>query len=486
MNAPTNANRRFRLEALETRMLLAAGAADPYASDFNLAMHAVSATGILQASFSVNFGNQQLVLKGDSTESLTIDLSQLPSFITNLDISSFGDVKMIGADQVANLILTSVGTVAAPGLSVTQTTFATDVDSLSAASLGNYAVLHANAADVKPTDMKLTATSLDGTTIYSDLHSLTLTSESRFVAFVGIPGIGPNSDQTLNLTYTPELTAISGIPSSAVHVVLPPVDPIPSTPSTSDNSNTGNTTTGTVPSAPASDPSQIVIVSLPLDDRTRVLVNQLSDLLHSSQDDTQQQVLDLLNHASQTTNHTVNPVLTDVFTSPEVLNLTLLPRSRSDGDLSIPLLGQLGSTKTDARLVDGQNFVGALSHIALTVQDSDATNLPDGVSVKGVVDVDVTWPSAMPSTAPVDVPTPATHKTDDSELSHISIADSVRALGSYIVERVSAEFSPGQQSLVLLVDPQPSRNFGANRKSAAARLSAGAEISIPNANTAAA
>jgi hypothetical protein len=64
----------------------------------------------------------------------------------------------------------------------------------------------------------------------------------------------------------------------------------------------------------------------------------------------------------------------------------------------------------------------------------------------------------------------------------LALADSVRAFGNYVVERLTAEFSPGQQSLVLLVDPQPSRPAGLARKSADDAIEPSATLAVGSLN----
>jgi hypothetical protein len=474
MRPPPTVNRRFSLEALETRTLLAADVPDPYGliADFNLAMHAVSATGDLQASFSTNFGNHQLVLTGNSDSSLTIDLSQLPAFISNLKISSFGDVHLLGTDHVDNLILTSIGSVAASNLSVTQATFTSDVAALDVASLGINAVLDGS-------DMSLTAHSLDGTTIFSNLHSLTLTSESKTLQFIALPRAGASNDQTLNLTYVPAITAISGISESSIHIVLPPVDAGHSTPVTpTDNSNPGSATSDPTPTTnptPAPDSSQLVIVSLPLDERTRALLGQLRDLLQSTNGDSQQQVLDLLNnYAGLVESHAVNPILAGGIVGPGALDLAALT-AVIHGNLDAGNLGAKQLSPEGSALIPlaTHRLGGDLGLVTSQSVDQAPGLFPDQLSVGGVVSVDVTWLPALDAVAPLPPLSSGAHGSSEQILLAPTLSDSVRALGTYIVERVSAEFSPGQQSLVLMVDPQPSRRAEPNRKAAVESLIAG-------------
>lgn len=505
MNAPPHVPRPLRMEALETRTLLAADLADPYGlvADFNLAMHAVSGTGDFQASFSSNFGNHQLVLSGTSATSLTIDLDQLPAFITNLSISTFGNVQILGTDHVDNLILTSIGSVSAQNLSVSQGSSVKDVGSLSIASLGINAVFSGS-------DTKLTATSLDGTTIISDLHSLTLTSNSKEIQFIAV---GTDYEQTLNLTYLPQILGTWGIPKTSIHVVLPsnnndtstpvtppidtppvtppvdtqpttppvdtqpvtqPVDPqLPSTtPGTSDPTDVATDPT-VLPSS--SDTDRLVIVSLPLDEATRAFLSQLRELLHSSQADAQQWVLDLLRHNSLAGVHPTNATVAEkLAASDPTYLLTGDPLRHEITDLGAFSLGHAALDLSPPTPFVERFFTRELS---VPVPQSLETG-PTTPFVGGVMDVQVTWPVAIVSAAQAPAQPGMERKSADGDLQPKTLAESVTALGNYIVERVSAEFSPGHQSLVLLVDPQPARNAGANRKSSVDRLNAGLESSV--------
>jgi len=463
---------RLTLEALETRTLLAADLSDPFGlgSDFNTAMQAVSGTGEIHGAFLTNFGNHKLVLTGTTSSSITIDLDKLPSFITNLEISSFAGVKFTGADTVENLILDGITTVSAAHLNVSQATFTNNVGTFEIGSLGTNAVLAGG-------DMQLTAHYLDDTTIISDLHSLTLTSESKSVQFIAL---GTSADQTLNLTYVPEVLGISGISTNSVHTVIPVLashtiastTPVDGTAHTleviGDSSALAKTTveiTSITAPTPSSEPDRLVIVSLPLDDQTRALLAQLHDILQSQHEGSGDRVLAVLNQSRIPALNLANPVVADHDGSQ---NTAELPAAIiKDGSLLqavanatlTPISGPSQIITGAHQMIDAPNFV-------LPSTDA-ATNQIGGVlTVPGVVDVDVKW---VPNFAPVQGSSEVAASSPISEkAAALSVADGVRALGSYIVERFSAEFSPGQQSLVLLVDPQPSRAASNSRKSSTA------------------
>jgi len=462
---------RLALEALETRTLLAADLSDPFglASDFNSAMQAVSGTGEVQGAFRTNFGNHKLVLTGTSSGSITIDLDKLPSFITNLEISSFADVKFTGTDTVENLILDGITTVSAGHLNVSQATFTSNVGTLEIGSMGaNYAVLNGG-------DMHLTVHSLDETTIISYLHSLTLSSESKTVQFLAA---GTTADQTLNLTYVPEVLAISGISKSSVHTIIPvlatqttglttPVQGSDRTLElTGDTSALAKPTVEissvvTVTPSPSPEPDHLVIVSLPLDERTRALLDQLHEILRSQRSDSGERVLALLKQSHSQALNLTNPLVADQQPLPRPAKI---PAAVRDGDLLQAIATGLLTPVSGADLAAPNAHPMIDAPTFLLPPTDAATNQIGGVlTVPGVVDVDVKW---TPYFAPISTSAGfAASSNLGDKVAAISVADGVRALGSYIVERFSAEFSPGQQSLVLLVDPQPSRGVNNSRKS---------------------
>ncbi|HVS51486.1 MAG TPA: hypothetical protein VHD62_03955 [Opitutaceae bacterium] len=506
---------RLHLEFLETRTLLAADLSDPFGltSDLSNTMHAVSGTGHFDGTFLTNFGNHRLVLTGSDTSSITIDLDQLPSYITSLKISSFADVKIVGTDRVEDLIITDVGSVNAAGLDVTDATFTTNVHSLTVDSLGTNAVLSGST-------MSLTAHSLENTTIFSDVHTLTVTSDSKAIQYIAIPG--STTDQTLNLTYVPDVLGISGIPSSAVHIVLPGTGNDSSssstTPTTHDTHPTDNTsvpvdvtthlpdsepvkvntagsgsisidhpaaldlpitinghplfdatvTTGSSGGGPAVEPNHLVIVSLPLDERTRALLDELRTFLHSSGIDADQSVIDLFGHASTLTSTVTTANPTDVALKSTPINLPSINLwSHGDTLLGAAPLPQLGLLADKSAAPVSLDHIFSLRPSTSTGQSATETTpaiAPTAISVPGVVNVDVTWPGAVASNV-TEAPRASVATDANVQPAPATVMDNVRAFGSYVVERMSAEFSPGQQSLVLLVDPQPSRPIGTRKNS---------------------
>jgi hypothetical protein len=97
---------------------------------------------------------------------------------------------------------------------------------------------------------------------------------------------------------------------------------------------------------------------------------------------------------------------------------------------------------------------------------------------QSTVEIDATWPVAV-APAPAESTrqtTPVAPREDDA--GQLGLEDGVRALGNYIVERVSAEFSPGEQYLVLLVDPKPPRSVTTVTTTALDQFAQGSRTSI--------
>lgn len=458
MNAPPNVDRRLQLEALETRTLLAGADLYGLETDFYTAMLAVSGTGEFQASFSTSFGNHQLVLTGSDDANLTIDLNALPDFVTNLKISSFDSVNFVGKDKVDILVLNDVGTFKATDLSVTGSLHATNVDSLTLASAGSMVVLKGSAT-------KLTVDSLNETIIVSDLKSLTLLSESKSISLISL-----NDKQDVYLKYyLPDLIAVTGLPESSIHVLLPGTD----TPTPDDPTPTPDDPTPTPDDGHTVDPGKLIIVSFPLDERTRAFLQELRAVLDASSGDADQIVSEYLAHRGQA-NSSVSPLIADDAGRYAASFHSDVDVTAWAGKMQLPLIAGLGLAGSDAQAIgthplgtDGQRFIN----------ESDlfpTQELPVPVNPATAMEVDVSW-AGMITPAAVPYSDARQTKAEASDaVEEVSLADSVRALGNYLVERVTAEFSPGQQSIVLLVDPQPSRGFG-NRKVTAERaeLSAG-------------
>jgi hypothetical protein len=485
----SNHTRRLWLEALETRTLLA-GAADPYGlvADLNLAEAALTSVGDFDASFWTNFGNHQLVLDGTSTTTLTIDLDKLPEFITHLRISSFAKVEFLGTDDIEVLVLDDVGIVDASNLTVTGSVHTDNVGSLHLADIQGTAVL-------KGDTMALNVKSLEDALVISDLKKLKITSDSESVYVISL-----NAEQKLEFTYKPQLVAVSGLPESSVSVVLPgastpPVsDPPPVTnppvitppvtnpppdlgtgsnppPVVDVNPGSGGTTIPDPTEQPVDEPihttpDRVVVISLPADEQTRAFLLELRALLRNDTADTHQLVLDLLAQSAA-----VNVVSGLAQHRNATLTTSATMRVNVDGHLveldgSIQFAAPPDESDSLAAMMiergpDGEIFVDRPLDLP-----SNTRPIVDQPVTGPAVDVSflVETPTHLGSEGDLSPVVPS--KTNESAESEATpFVNGVIALGNYLVERVSAEFSPGQQSMIFLIDPKPSRGVG-NRNSA--------------------
>lgn len=462
MKAPRRASRNLTLESLESRTLLAA---DPFGllADFDLTVQALTSSGQFDASFSTNFGNTQLVLNGHGIEVLTIDLDRLPSFVTNLKISSFATVNFVGTDRVDNLVASDVGAVIGSNLSVTKSLHVNNVGSVDLASAGAMAVL-------KGTATSLSVRSLGETMILSDLQKLTLDSESRSLFVVGL-----NSDQILNLKYRPESISLAGLPSSSVHLV-DKVAALPAPPETPGGAvDAGSTGSGAiVDPAPTPPLDPVVVITLPLDERTRAFIAELRDVLRSSNKDSQQLVFEFMAHNAP------NLGLQAAITGKTAL-LPAAPRELeafARGVSELSMAGEAGpsdfATVQFGAPQDPHQFTDRPI-------DLGGVDLPSIAPASRPIEIDATWPVALSPLAARDTGTgTAPNVRRDTESEKLKIEDTVLAFGNYIVDRVSAEFSPGEQSLILLVDPKPTRGSGTNPTTALEQFARGSRTSLSN------
>jgi len=453
MKPPVRGIRSLQLESLESRTLLAGGALG-FSADFELAKEALSGDGPFEASFSLNFGNTLLVLSGQSGDALTIDLDRLPSFVTNLRISSFSTVTFVGTDRVDNLVASNVDALSAPNLSITKSLHLNDVGSVELASAGTIALL-------KGSNTTLSVRSLDDTMIISDLQSLTIDSESRSLFVLGL-----NSDQSLYLKYRPDTVSLAGLAANSVHLVDDLVAPDP-----------GATGGGTTPT-PAPVPDPVEVITVPLDERTRAFIAELRQLLHGSSPDSQQLLFEFMAGADRASGR--------LLAAPAGPGFAPVPLSMPpDWEVLARTVGDAQGLTDDNRGL--RTFETATLFAADRTLDSftdqpiglPAAELPAGFVSAVTLDIDATWPVALAPNQSRDSASPFTPRSSgESRAEEIKFEDTVRAFGSFLVERVAAEYSAGQQSFILLVDPRPSRPAGTNPTSALDLFSRGSRTSL--------
>lgn len=459
MKSPVRPSRNLLLECLESRTLLAAD----LAQDFDLAAKALIGSAPFDASFSINFGNTQLVLSGHGDESLTVNLDLLPAFVTNLRIASFSSVTFTGTDRVDNLVVSDVGSIVAPNLSVTKSLHINNVASVDLASAGLIAVLNGK-------DMALSVRSLESTMIISDLHSLTLDSKSSALYVVGL-----NSEQSLNLKYRPDTISLAGLTAASVHMVddlvIPP--PAKSTAVESTPADAGSST----PPAPIEKP--VVIITVPLDQRTRSFLAELRDVVRGTGKDTQHVVSEFMAHG-------IVPVAN---ATPAPLRLPGLPADAIRPDFEfVRRHNELPSDGPGLSSEVSKGDVSTLpahSSAPLEARESWSNFQVPFLKTPPTLTVDATWPVAIPAPVATDSTRPVLPVVRlESAREEIKLEDSVRAFGNYIVERVSAEFTPGEQSLILLVDPKPTRGGTSNPTSALESFARGSRNVVPSLRTA--
>lgn len=458
---PKSSKRRLRLESLEVRALLAGD----LGSDFAHAMAAVQASAAIDASFSIPNGNHLLELTGHDTEALVIDLDRLPGFITKLSISHFASVTMSGTDSVDYLIAADIGSVFAPNLSITNGLHLHNVGSVDLASGGQLALLTGTATE-------FSVRSLEHTTIYSDLQSLTIDSTAKILNIESW-----NADQTVQLRYHPDSVTVSGIASqSLVRFFDTPreVAPSPQSPSGSDSG------AGTLPpfvpgDAVQSPETPVILIVNSLDERSRAFISELRESLRTSSKDSQRLVLEFLNHAAP-------DATVPGSASPEVSHATYRANLRD-------LEGRQVANETQAVLENqgaSETPAVAVAPAVTTEQFVDDHPLqfpPSSVSLTTEpvhrVEIDATWPVAVTPEHVSENPRPFVPLgSSTADLTEPKLEDSLRAFTDYVVDRVAAEFSPGEQSLVLLVDPKPTRSAAVNQSSALDQFSSNTLTSI--------
>lgn len=474
MSAPSQSRHRLRIEALETRTLLAADAADPFglAGDLYAAMLAVDGTGSFQGIFNTNFGNQRLVLTGTKDATLTIDLDVLPNFITNLSISSFESVKLIGTDRVNILTLKDIGTFTADNLTVDTRVDANEVESI---TLGHVSDL----LTLTGTQTKLDVESLNGATINSYLRSLTLSTETANPSLISL-----NAEQELYLQgFTPGTYSFPGLPNSSIYVLAPGAE-------APDISNPGTTPTDptdpTKPTEPGptspTESGQLIIVSFPLDERTRVFLLELRAALNSSSGNVDRLIAEFIGEQKQSPVANAGPLALNQADRFAELDSALHEHLSLFGPAAeAPPLAQVSTTVLADEFLAASAGPSSIAPFADNIRPAFTPEPTLSLPVGAPTADDIAWDASAVSVDPATVRS-ALEGTDSVGAGELALADSVRAFGNYVVERLTAEFSPGQQSLVLLVDPQPSRPASLARKSADDAIEPSATLAVGSLN----
>jgi len=430
MSSPARTDRRLQLEALETRTLLA-GDLFGLVADFNSASAALSGVGDYQASFNEPFGNRELVVTGTTEGELVIDLDRLPDFVTNLKISSFSEVTIIGTDRLNKLLLSDIDVLHAPQLNITTGVYADNVGLIQLASAGDQLLLTGSAT-------VLDVGSLDNTTIISDLSKLAITSKNESLFVISL-----NSAQKVYLTSEPDFISVVGLASTAQIRLGGDFDESPGT----GEPSPGGVGTGS---------DDVVVITVPTDERIRAFIAELRALLASPNSDRQQLVLDFIS------NLPVDRPALAAAPSPVTSELLRLELDRMESFHAQPIAPALGDLSTDPSFVPtlGQYELGLAGILSLPTAEPAGSEpvlevlppapLPGSIDTGTVVATIIRNLTEAPAATDLSLEGAAA-----ADLA--SPAEETRTLGEYIRERIAAEFTPGEQTAVLLVDPKPTR-----------------------------
>jgi hypothetical protein len=201
-----------------------------------------------------------------------------------------------------------------------------------------------------------------------------------------------------------------------------------------------------------------------LDQRTFAFIAEFRESLKTSSKDSQRVLLDFLSQsateASTAAATMAKPGRTLVHATPRDLEVALQ---------RAPIAAGAEWQGAIASVAAGESApLSALVFDYHTDQpiDLSAATLQLPVEPGPRIEIDATWPVAVVATQPSENPEPFTPLgLGQPEPVEPRLEDSIRAFTDYVVDRVTAEFSPGEQSLVLLVDPKPNRPGSVNHGS---------------------
>lgn len=421
MSIHASAGRKMRLEPLEARTLFAG-----LEADFLLAKSAVTGVGDFLVEFNPRFGNQQLVLTGQPGADLVIDFDQLPAFITVVTISNFDQVEFKGTDTLQRLIATDIRALDGLGITLDTGLFSTNVQSIALAHAGDLAVLNGDAT-------ALTAASLSGTVVISDLDTLSLTSTTPDVFVISL-----NSDQVVKFTYEPAQISVVGLTDASKQILLP---------SSEDQ-------------AP---PPGSVVVEVPPSEQTNAFLARLRELLGTLRTDENQQILfDFVQHEDGFLSG-----LVQVRSAPAGLLLAAeTPSPLTAADLQpvdLATLSPAGPAGGSRPLTLGDYELAGLRQVAA----AEATDFNPSVFEQPLLDA-APDDLILAATAPVREAHAAAMSFE--EVFGLLIAQIDRRpadLRDVLLDRFQAELLPGEQTAFLLVDPKPQRASGLRERESA-------------------
>jgi hypothetical protein len=373
------------------------------------------------------------------------------------------------------LTLRDIGTFTADNLTVDTRVDANEVESI---TLGHVSDL----LTLTGTQTKLDVESLNGATINSYLRSLTLSTETANPSLISL-----NAEQELYLQgFTPGTYSFPGLPNASIYVLAPgaeaPDISNPGTPPT----DPADPTDPTKPTEPGptvpTESGQLIIVSFPLDERTRVFLLELRAALNSSSGNVDRLIAEFIGEQKQSPVANAGPLALNQADRFAELDSALHEHLSLFGPAAeAPPLAQVSTTVLADEFLAASAGAASIAPFADNIRPAFTPEPTLALPVGAPTADDIAWDASVVGVDPATVRS-ALEGTDSAGTGELALADSVRAFGNYVVERLTAEFSPGQQSLVLLVDPQPSRPASLARKSADDAIEPSAALGVGSLN----
>ena len=414
--------RSLRLEWLESRTLLAGlGFEDALAQ----VSPAVKGSGDFTLGFNARIGSSELFVTGSSAGTMTIDFDLLPSFVTAVTVQDFENVTFTGTDVLNKLVATNIKTLDADNITVKVGLYANNVQTVSLASGGGFAVLNGSSS-------KLEIANLDNTLIISDLQSLAIDSKSANVSIVSL-----NSTQTVSMLYSAEQVSVAGLTDSGAQVKFLPAGGD----STGNPNGSGN------------------VVTVTPNEQTNILIARIREILRTGGQGNPLAVLDSMTQVE------LSPPL-----AAAVVSTRLEPHSgRVAFDTAVP-------PQQSPDLTFGAERIPTLGELELRGA-TVAAGRPDVADVVLPADWTQAGPASGATAFPATVgeilnlgaenPDEARLVTPEAQALFLeSLQAETRSLRDVVLDGLAAEIVPGERSAFLLVDPKPVRSaYERNRES---------------------
>ena len=400
--------RRLQLEPLESRTLLAG-------ADFEQALAqvtpAIKGSGEFSVAFSDRIGQSELFITGPYSGSLAINFDLLPAFVTAVTVRNFDTVTFTGVDQLKKLVASDIKKLDADSISVGVGFYATNVQSVSLAAGGEIAVLNGSAS-------RINIANLDQTLIISDLQHLAISSKTPSVSIVSL-----NSAQTVTMLYQADLVSVAGLADKNQQVkFLPPG-------STTETSGTVVTVTPSV--------------------RTSEFIARIRELLRNNDLGNPLSVFESLGYTQM--NLLAGPVTTAAHLHQHLEQIAIEPTMPMDLDTA--------SIPDSAPSLDLMEFdLSSLSEVRMDTDfadvfaDTESQWLVDDAQLHTFVPPAMTHSSTAAGSSPDALVT-----AEDREVLIQTLQSDTRTLRDIVFEGISGEFTPGERTAFLLIDPKPNR-----------------------------